>query len=293
MNLFNLFNLFKSLNMTTFLKVVTPSSDPTAPPIEDFSKKYFAGRCRNSGNIIILDIGDNQKVPVVRDLTSSHVKLITSKCPISGLDSNNDFFTGIPGYTIFSPHISLSFLGFYLQGSFGDSIDHAIEKLAEQLTQLGEFKSNLVIGTAYTIHIINNQNPVVLVKQSEETKIATFASGNQTWNYNIDSTIKPYKSPVIGDRVRVYGLEYCEYNQLIGMVIKNVNLKARVGVQFDDGKQFRIKLENLCVGIKEDVSDPLVQASIANDMESLQRLMTGNNVTTSKRPDGSIDITFK
>lgn len=74
MNLFNLFNLFKSLNMTTFLKVVTPSSDPTAPPIEDFSKKYFAGRCRNSGNIIILDIGDNQKVPVVRDLTSSHMK---------------------------------------------------------------------------------------------------------------------------------------------------------------------------------------------------------------------------
>jgi hypothetical protein len=233
--------------MSFFKKVVTPSSDPTAPPIEDFSKNYFAGRCRNSGNIIILNVSDDQKVPEVCDLTPSHMGIISSKCQISGLNSKKEFFTGIPGYTIFSPHVSLSFLDFYLQGSFGDSIDDAIEKLAEQLTSLGKFKSNLVVGASYSSSIINNKKPVVLIKQSEETKIATFACGNQTWNCNIDSLIKPYKCPVFGDRIKINGLKNEEYNQLIGRVIQNVNLKARVVVQFENGKQLLIKLENLSI----------------------------------------------
>jgi hypothetical protein len=101
--------------------------------------------------------------------------------------------------------------------------------------------------------------------------------------------IKDVSDAVIGNVVKIFGLNNTKYNDLTATVIMlpSDTTNDRFALKLNDGKKILVKPENFVVGIKEK-PDPVAVANLADFMRSAS--MNSNKTHTKQRVDGSLDI---
>ena len=104
------------------------SGDPSAPAIPE-SPKYFAGRCRMSGRIYLIDL----EAANLLEFTPGHLALLSLSADIFLIYEGKEIRVGLPKHGVVRNHHSMQFGDFYMQGRLANTQDEAVSGLCEVL----------------------------------------------------------------------------------------------------------------------------------------------------------------
>lgn len=156
------------------------SGDPSALAIPQ-SPKYFAGRCRMSGRVYLIDL---EAADLVK-LTPDHLALLTVSANIVLMYEDQEIRVGPPRHGVVLHHHSMEFANFYLQGRLANTQNEAVSGLCEVLKggfiSLAEMASAHRDGFTSERALSHPRIPDTMKAEAEDERCVQFYDELPSW----------------------------------------------------------------------------------------------------------------